>query len=401
MFVLAIKDLRLFLKDRKAIFLTFLLPVALITLFALAYGGIIGKSDPQPERLLVCDADSSALSQDLIGRLKEVEGMTLEAVDTFTAGESIRKGQRLALVYVGEGFNDSLNQGGPLPLFLWYDAAKEMEASLLQEVVLSRIAPEITRMQNQQRIRAYLTQRFAVMGPDSIASIGRDLEGYMSGESGGSLVRPVPVSGRQEVNFGLIQAVAGVAVMMLLFSVTAIGGSILGEKESGTLRRLLASPLKPRSILGGKMLYALIIALFQLTIMFLYSWLAFGLDIWVDPLALGLTILGTALACSSFGIFLAAISRTRRQLEGMSTILILIMSALGGSMIPLFFMPRFMQDLAVVSVNYWSIQAFFDIFARDTGLLPILVKVGVLAGIALSLMILSIHFFGKNILRHR
>ncbi|HRZ76206.1 MAG TPA: ABC transporter permease, partial [Bacteroidales bacterium] len=234
MFVLAIKDLRLFLKDRKAIFLTFLLPVALITLFALAYGGIIGKSDPQPERLLVCDADSSALSQDLIGRLKEVEGMTLEAVDTFTAGESIRKGQRLALVYVGEGFNDSLNQGGPLPLFLWYDAAKEMEASLLQEVVLSRIAPEITRMQNQQRIRAYLTQRFAVMGPDSIASIGRDLEGYMSGESGGSLVRPVPVSGRQEVNFGLIQAVAGVAVMMLLFSVTAIGGSILGEKESGT-----------------------------------------------------------------------------------------------------------------------------------------------------------------------
>ncbi|HRZ77757.1 MAG TPA: hypothetical protein P5248_10350, partial [Bacteroidales bacterium] len=82
-------------------------------------------------------------------------------------------------------------------------------------------------------------------------------------------------------------------------------------------------------------------------------------------------------------------------------ILILIMSALGGSMIPLFFMPRFMQDLAVVSVNYWSIQAFFDIFARDTGLLPILVKVGVLAGIALSLMILSIHFFGKNILRHR
>ena len=399
MIELALKDLKLFIRDRKAIFLTFLLPIALISLFTLAYGGILSKSTPQPEKLLVCDNDSSALSIRLGERLTEIDGTVMESTDTATGADLIRRGKRLAMVYFGEGFSDSVQSGGPLPLQLWYDEGREIETGMLNEAVMARLAPEIEQIRNQQKISKFLTERYASMGPDFIKQLSGDIDEMISEGGNSSVLSHRKLSGKEDVNYGLIQAVAGVAVMMLLFSVAGIGGSILSERESGTLKRLLVSPLQAEMILGGKLVYALVIALLQLLVMFIFAWLAFGLNIWDAPLSLGLTILATALACSSFGIFLASISQSRKQLEGLSTILILIMSAMGGSMIPLFLMPRIMQDIAVVSVNYWSIQAFFDIFARDAGFLAVLWKAGILTGIAAFLMILSAFFFRKNILR--
>jgi hypothetical protein len=54
-------------------------------------------------------------------------------------------------------------------------------------------------------------------------------------------------------------------------------------------------------------------------------------------------------------------------------------------MIPLFFMPAFMQKLAVFSVNYWSIQAFYDILGRDADWAVFIWKAGVLIAIAAGL----------------
>jgi hypothetical protein len=43
MLKLASKDLKLFFKDKRAVLLTFAIPMALITLFAFAFGGV-GKT---------------------------------------------------------------------------------------------------------------------------------------------------------------------------------------------------------------------------------------------------------------------------------------------------------------------------------------------------------------------
>ena len=75
------------------------------------------------------------------------------------------------------------------------------------------------------------------------------------------------------------------------------------------------------------------------------------------------------------------------------------MSAIGGSMIPLFVMPAIMQKIAVVSVNYWGIQGFYDIFWRNLPLMEILPKMGVLVGIGFIMSIISIQLFKKNVLK--
>lgn len=200
---------------------------------------------------------------------------------------------------------------------------------------------------------------------------------------------------------GLIQSVAGTAILMLLFSVSGIGASLLDEKQEGMLKKLLCAPIHPNQILLGKMVYANIISIFQLLIMFIYAWLAFGLDIMHHIPSLLLMIIVTAYACSGFGVFLASFAKSRQQVQGVSTLIIMIMSAIGGSMIPIFVMPAFMQKIAVISVNYWAVQGFYDIFWKLLPLTDItfLSRVFILMGIGTLLNFIALQMFRKNILK--
>lgn len=200
---------------------------------------------------------------------------------------------------------------------------------------------------------------------------------------------------------GLTQSVAGTAVLMLLFSVAALGASLLEEKEEGMLKKLLSAPLPPNHILFGKIIFANIVSIIQLIIMFVFSWLAFGLDILPHIPSLLLMIIVTAYACSGFGVFLASFARSRQQVQALSTIIILTMSAIGGSMIPIFMMPEFMQKISVVSVNYWGVQGFFDIFYRQLPItdLTFLSRVLVLVLIGTFLNLIALMFYKKNILK--
>lgn len=123
--------------------------------------------------------------------------------------------------------------------------------------------------------------------------------------------------------------------------------------------------MKGSTILYSKMLFAFFISIAQLTAMFMFAGLIFKMNLSINIAALILMIIATSFAVSSLGIFLAAIAKTRRQAQNLSTIIILIMSAIGGSMIPLFIMPAILQKLALLSVNYWGIQGFYDIFWRN------------------------------------
>ncbi len=200
---------------------------------------------------------------------------------------------------------------------------------------------------------------------------------------------------------GLVQSVAGTAIMMLLFSIAGIGEGLLHEKQEGTLKKILCAPIPPNDILFGKMLFANIIAIAQLSLMFVYAHLAFGLDIMHHLPALVLMIFATAYACSGFGVFLASFATSHQQVQTLSTLIVLIMSAVGGSMVPVFIMPEFMQKISVFSVNYWGVQGFYDIFWK---LLPLthstfLSRVLVLFFIGTLLNFIALRMYKRNILK--
>ena len=103
----------------------------------------------------------------------------------------------------------------------------------------------------------------------------------------------------------------------------------------------------------------------QLTVMFLWGRLAFGLDLFHHLPGFFVMTIFTAAAAAGFGLMLATLARTRAQLSGMSTIIILTMSSLGGSMFPRFLMSETMQKIGLLTFNAWALDGYLKVFWRD------------------------------------
>ena len=138
---------------------------------------------------------------------------------------------------------------------------------------------------------------------------------------------------------------AGIGVMFLLFSMVGAAGFVLLEEgESGTLERLLCTRIGMSGILFGKWAFLVAVGFAQLSVMFLWGSVAFGLPLFSHLGGFAVMTLATTAAAAALALVLATIARSRAQLSGFSTILILTMSALGGSMFPRFLMSETMQQ---------------------------------------------------------
>ena len=182
---------------------------------------------------------------------------------------------------------------------------------------------------------------------------------------------------------------AGVGVMFLLFSVSGASGALLDEVDSGTLDRVLSTRVGMSGWLIGKWAFLTLTGLTQLTVMFLWGRLAFGLDLFHHLPGFFVMTAFTAGAAAGFGLMLATIARTRAQLSGMSTIIILTMSSLGGSMFPRFLMSETMQKLGLLTFNAWALDGYLKVFWRNAAVWQLWPQVLVLTMLAVVFMTLA------------
>ena len=120
--------------------------------------------------------------------------------------------------------------------------------------------------------------------------------------------------------------------------------------------------------------------------MFLWGWAVFDLDLFGHLPGFAVMTLVTASAASGFGLVLATLCRTRSQLSGISTIVILSMSAMGGSMFPRFLMSDTMQRFGLLTFNAWAIDGYTKVFWREAALAELWPQVGVLVVLSFASM---------------
>ena len=135
-------------------------------------------------------------------------------------------------------------------------------------------------------------------------------------------------------------------------------GSLLEEKESGTVKRLLIAPSPPFALLGGKAIALMIQTLAQLSLLFGLGALLFKVNLGHSLPALALLVVGTSVAATGLGMILVSVVKSQRQLRPITTLVTLGFSAVGGSWFPLSLEPQFMQNLSKVTLNAWAMQGF-------------------------------------------
>ena len=186
------------------------------------------------------------------------------------------------------------------------------------------------------------------------------------------------VVGEEIKSPGVTRTVGGWAVMFLLFSIVGASISLFEEKQEGSLKRLLCSPVSRTQILWSKYIYTMLLGFFQLSVMFLFAWFVFDVDIFTNLGNLIIMIIFASAAAVSFGMIITAHTKSINQANGIATLIILIMSALGGSWFPIIFLPEWMQFIAKFTITYWSVEGFLQVLWRNASFTEILYHIGAL-----------------------
>ncbi len=424
-------------RDRVALGLTFVLPIIFFSIFAMIFGGMGrgGGSGPGPARrtrVAVVDEDRTDISRRMIQALAAQESLEIRTralqiegqppAEPYTVEEArqlVRTQTRYPVaVVIPEGFGDSFaNFAAPgEPITLLYDTANpiayQMVAGLLQAAAM-QAAPDILLERGVGTLEAFgglltdaqkgVIDRLKTMLVPTPGTNGPDGNGDDESIFGGvtGLVRVDTVDVRADEAGGDEQGpqrslvayyAAGIGVMFLLFSMTGAGGSLLDEEERGTLDRVLSSDISMTRLLLGNWIFFAVVGMLQIGIMFVWGAAVFGLALW-QPNQLSGSILMTvvtALSASAFGIVLATLCTSRAQLGGLSTIIILIMSALGGSMVPRFVMPAFMDTTARFTFNGWALDGYLKVFwynDPDAGVLRSLAALAPEVGVLLAMTV--------------
>jgi ABC-2 type transport system permease protein len=177
-------------------------------------------------------------------------------------------------------------------------------------------------------------------------------------------------------------------VMFAFFLTSMAASSLLREKEEGSMRRLLASPIQRGAILAGKMLAYAIVVCMQVIVLFSVAHFVFDMPLG-NPLALFVITAPLALTATGLGMLLAALVKSAKQADSIGNILAFVLAALGGCLSPFFLQGGMMGMLSRLTPHAHAMIAYMDIMNEGATWLNVLPQAGILLGFALVFYLIA------------
>lgn len=399
-FALLWKDLRLFVGDRKALLITFLVPIGIASFFGMIFGGSSG-GDAKAKKIpvLVVDEDRSPLVAKIVDGLKKDSMASPKIVGEKEAIQTVRDGKTSVAVVFPRGFGKDAPQAmfnGTAPTVeLRYDPSKAIEMQAVQGAIM-QVAMGIVNKDAFAPGKDYSSQMGQIdssteLSPTDKAAyhdffatlkkINLTPGGGGSGGAGG-MQQPFTVKAVAETaaegedadqKSSLAHTFAGMAVQGVLFFGINAAMAMLTDRRKGIWRRLRAAPVSLTELLVGKALSTAIIGAFVLAGVLAFGMAVFGMRVSGSWIGLGLIVSASALMTATFGLLVASLGRTEEQSRGLSILAVLTMAMLGGAWFPSFMMPEWVQKLSLVVPVRWALDGFDAMLWRGGGLSAALV----------------------------
>ena len=407
------KDVKIFLKDPGGLVLIFVQPFMFILIISYALSGVFSSGN-NPIHILAVNEDTGTQAATLLDQLKDMKSFSVE-----TSWEdhvlTLRKAERLII----EGKRTfALIFPSNFSAVLEHDLGTREH---LATKVLFIVDPNTTnQMADPVRVTIQgLVEQAAYSAmmrkgmEDLVTHLGDQTTDKTSGglrtklEKGGStglmeqrtpsvtIERIAPTGMRvKKLPDVYQQNVPGYTVYGIFWIVNLLAVSVLREKREGTFRRLLVTPMSRMVMLIGKWLPYYLINIVQIVIMLGVSSLLFKMSLGHSAAGLLSVSLTSAATATGLGVLVAALARTEAQTTGLTVLLLLTLSILGGCFIPRFIMPEWLRTVGLVTPHAWALDAFQDLLVRGYNFWQVLPRVGVLAAFAVV-------FFGIGVWRFR
>ena len=356
--IIALKDLKLFTRDRMALFFFVLFPFLFIFMFNFIYAGVGSEDERLVFHLVTLEEDAEgALSHQIIAALETPDESVLQPGEPQVIREDdydelrrqVEDKELGGFLAFPEGFTERVYMGGGAEIEVVADPeAVSYRAALygLAQGISSWIGAEYTV--RGAIIELAGEQAQAILDSLSGQTItGESLIAYTSEKVG-------EVEAEQPSNF----VIPGYLVMFVFFAAALSAEAIVRERQNHTLERMLASSVRRSTIIGGIFTGTAAKGLVQIIIFWTVGLLALNMDLGLAPAAVIILSFLMVIVSAAFGVMLATLVKTDRGAGSLATLAALIMAPLGGCWWPLFITPQWMQFLAKVTPHGWANNGF-------------------------------------------
>ncbi len=373
-FDIALKDLRQRLRDRSALLIGVVAPFALAALFALILGGL---DEDFHAHWGYVDLDGGEIAAALDeGPISALEADGVIDVERYATAEEARlaveAGEVDTAIVVPEGFTASSMAGSGAAVELIIDP----DAAISGQVARSVLAGFASRVDAVQlSVATALIAGGQLPTPEVTASLA---------EQAAAMVDPVAIADHAAANRQAGYATYYAAAMAILFVFLAAQFGIVSihaERRMRTLARMVAAPLHWWSILAGKLIVSMVLALVSLTVIIVGTALLLGAQ-WGDPIAVGALMLAAALAATGISLLTVAFTRNEEQAGSAIAIVSLTLAVIGGSFFPTSQGPELLSQLSLLTPHAWFLDGIDDV-ATGGDVTTAVVSVAVLAVIGL------------------
>jgi ABC-2 type transport system permease protein len=340
------KDLRERLRDRSALLVAVVAPLALA--FALSVTVSSFSAGSSTYRIGVVNLDRGPAATGFFSAAKHAPVRLQKEKNDAMARKRVKDGKLDAAIVLPRGLSATF-LGGPAVQIKVLGDPNNQVGTLVARALSDSYASYVRTIQLASR------------------ALGNATKPLQIAKKGDLLNSPVSVSDTSTTRRNLepkTYYAAGMAVFFLFFAVQFGISSLLDERRDGTLARLLAAPIPRRSIIGAKGLTSLAIGLTSMVVLAITTRYALGAH-WGDPIGIGVLIVCAVLAATGVTALVTTLAKTHEQANAWLSMVAVILGMLGGSFFPVAQAGGVVSLLSKMTPHAWFLSGLQDLSSGE------------------------------------
>jgi ABC-2 type transport system permease protein len=309
-FVVMASLLRRFMRDKTALFFTFLFPL----LFLFVFGSMFRNSDSVTFDIAVINRSDTQFSKQFVDQIKknDVFKVNNELKTLTDAKERMGRGEISSIIELPKSFGEQNTQGVPAGQVVTYFEQANPQTGQTVASVMQHILDGINKDLTQH------TDPFTVQQ------------------------KPTKTANLSSFDF-LLSGLLGFT--MLSLGIFGLANSLPVEKKSGILRRLRATPLRASQLITATALQYLVVGLGSVGLMFVAGLVAFDFNMRGDYFNLIVFSVLSIVLMFGFGLAIGGWAKNENQSAPLSNLVAFPLMFLSGVFFPRFLMPEWLQGI--------------------------------------------------------
>lgn len=375
---ITLKDLRLLTRDRRALVILVAMPMVIIAIVGSSTGRLRANREQARQGLTieVADFDHTESAKRLAGFLASYENVMVRAASTTDGGmtEALAAerpaGDIDVRLIIGREFETTVRSLERVVLTSpdastrtsdGTDGLAKLKLALVfnetaADPMMEGLSKALIKLSLQNAILPIMAEKIPMFrGAARRSIIPPPWEHSAAGQEAAT------ETGNRVYQF----FIPSYTVLFVFFLVNIMGRSFLGERDSGTLRRLRIAPISASSILIGKTLPFLILSLLQTMLLMASGRVLFGMSWGAQPLLVLPVMLSTSLAATALGLMFSTLAKTESQVSSMGNLILLSSAGISGCLVPRAWMPPLSQKISLFTPHAWALDAYGELLTKD------------------------------------